>query len=405
MRIIHCADLHLGCCPEGNASRFEDFCSAFGAICRLTLEQRAQALVIAGDFFHQRSIEPNTLAAAVTHLTLLKEHQVTVIAIEGNHDKAFYSMRQSWMEYLNGAGLIRLLKPIYVENQPHLSPYAQEQGAIFLQDGVRFVGFGYLGGATRVRLESMRPQLSPYEGFTVGLLHTGVDNLRGLDLGAITSADLEPYRGLVDYFALGHVHTRWENGWAFNPGAPESVHLAESRNGEKGCYLIETQGKSFRAEYLPVPRRPVHCCSVDATNMAQEQVLSAALRAFSSAQPGDMGLMQLTGRASAPLELDTLKEALCRSLGLLLLEIRDETQSGQCGACGGHSFSLQELERRVMGQLAQERGKPACLGDLALTACGALLERQPPQQLYALLEAYLRQEAAGEEGETCALNP
>jgi len=50
---------------------------------------------------------------------------------------------------------------------------------------VRIVGFGFLGSTAKNRLASLCEELEPYEGYTVGLLHAGVDRLLGLDMGAI----------------------------------------------------------------------------------------------------------------------------------------------------------------------------------------------------------------------------
>ena len=400
MKFLHCADLHIGCCPDGNEVRFRDHCARFGELCDIAISRKADAFLIAGDLFHHRNIQPRTLQAAIEHLSRLKTASIPVIAIEGNHDKAFYTMGESWMQYLNSAGLISLLKVHYEDSQPRFAPYDGSTGSIHVVHGVRFVGFGYLGGSTRARLSHLSQQLPPFDGFTVGLLHTGVDNLRGLDLGAVTSEDLTPYRGLVDYFALGHVHTRYDNGWAFNPGAPECVHLGEARRGEKGAYWVETQDDhTFTTEFLPSLHRPVRYYAMDVTGLCEEAILNTAVKACEATQPGNMVSLFISGETPIPLNGSALREAIEAAYRPLVFEIRDET-----GSPGErreqHSLSLEELEQDVLKQMAQERGRAESVGALALTICNAILERQEPQALFSLLEAYLKEEPQ-QEGPVC----
>jgi len=402
MKFLHCADLHLGCDMNGAKERFFDYGAAFSRIVSRAIAERADALILAGDLFHQRSIDPRTLMLATKELARLKEANIAVFACEGNHDKALYRKEQSWLSYLNDAGYLSLLSPVYENAQPHLVPYDGKTGSVAYCCGVRIVGFGFLGSTAKNRLASLCEELEPYEGYTVGLLHAGVDRLLGLDMGAIRSMDLVGFSGLVDYFALGHVHTRYECGTCFNPGAPENVHITESRHGQKGYYVVETpaQGKAAAVTFVPYPHRPVCDQSLNVTGLDEPAILSAAESLFLSAEPGSMYLLALTGTRTSerPIDAEPIRERLRACNAPLLVEIQDRTAAK--GADGQSAAkTIPEIENSVMRALALEQGLPECAGGFALQLCESLLAQSPPDQLYALVESFCEQlDAAGAGG-------
>ena len=157
---LHCADLHLGCAQFNLSERYEDFFSAFSSVAQLAIARKVNAVLIAGDLFHHRSIDAETLLRASTILQSLKDAGIAIVSVEGNHDKAYYLERQSWQQYLCAQGLITLLKP---DSEPQwaLRDYDDVSGAILELDGCRIVGLGYLGGSTKQRLEELAPDLQP----------------------------------------------------------------------------------------------------------------------------------------------------------------------------------------------------------------------------------------------------
>lgn len=392
-KILHCADLHLGCCPDGNETRYRDFIAGFSRACDLAVGRNADALLIGGDFFHHRSIDPRTLRAAEEQLLRLKAAGIPVIAIEGNHDKAFYMTGHSWMEYLDKSGLLFLLKPLFdEEGRPHLTPYEKGKGAILTLGGVRFVGFGFLGASTRARLAMMEGELPSFEGFTVGMLHSGVDNLRGLDLGAVTGGDLMPWRDRVDLFALGHVHVRWENGWAFNPGAPENIHLGEGRK-EKGYHWIEITGEhAFTAEFIPSGGRPARYCTLDVTGLALSELPLKAVEACAGTEEGELLSLRLRGELPGMADGAAIREAIYEAYAPLMVEIKDETRDPAGSGWQGDGGDSAALEREVMLALAREQGFPEWYADAARALAEALTDRPSPESLYDLLAGILKEE-------------
>ncbi|WP_238473193.1 metallophosphoesterase family protein [Desulforamulus profundi] len=88
VKFIHCSDIHLGRQRLGGKLPDSDFAQALDWIVRYTIEQKADALLIAGDLYDSPSIQPPVLQQATACLKPLQEAGVPVFAIEGNHDRA-----------------------------------------------------------------------------------------------------------------------------------------------------------------------------------------------------------------------------------------------------------------------------------------------------------------------------
>ncbi|MFZ5975911.1 MAG: metallophosphoesterase family protein [Bacillota bacterium] len=273
---LHCADLHLGARPLGLEARFDDFGNAFERIVDHALESEVRFVLISGDFFHQRSINAATLGQALHALDRLRERSVPVYAIEGNHDAALYVDGESWMGFLNRQGYLRLLRPDADAAGSYLSEYDGASGCIAYAHGVRIVGLGYYFSASAKRMEQLAGQLPEYAGRTVLMLHSGVDRLLWQDANALSSSALSAFAGKVDYFALGHIHTRYEiPGGFYNPGAPEWVHIDEMKraNAEKGFYFVRISDGGAAAEFIPSTPRPVLFIDIQAQGNAGQSAL------------------------------------------------------------------------------------------------------------------------------------
>lgn len=242
MRFLHCADLHIG---SGGTEA--------GAACLCTLAQAAidgqvDAVLIAGDLFDRSVRCPEAENAVEYSLTCLRSAQIPVYCVCGNHD--FYGKGTECLLELHNRSLLHLLQPKLDETgELIISVYDGYHGCLAVADGVRIVGLGYLGDRTRERLVSASKQLAPYDGFTAVMLHTGI-YAGSLPVGGITRQDLQPFDGLVEYFALGHRHAREEHGNAYNPGSPCGMRMIDSKQ-EHGYYLVDVRGKEFKSIFVP----------------------------------------------------------------------------------------------------------------------------------------------------------
>ncbi len=244
MRFLHCADLHIG--SGGNEAAG---CDCLSRLADAAIAARVDAMLIAGDLFDRAARYPQAAEAAAPALARLRAAGVCTSAIEGNHD-ILNNKCPSCLALLHAEGLLYLLRPVYdTAGEPRLSEYDGKTGCIATVAGVRIAGFGFMGGATRARLKALTDLLAPYEGFTVGMLHSGVYPGGALPQGGIRPADIAACAGKVDYFALGHRHAREEHAQGFNPGSPNGVRLKDPL-AERGYYIVDVQGKVFRAEFV-----------------------------------------------------------------------------------------------------------------------------------------------------------
>ncbi|NET52509.1 MAG: hypothetical protein F6K09_28645 [Merismopedia sp. SIO2A8] len=128
-RFLHLADIHLGFDRYDNRTRSQDFFRAFyDALETYAIAESVDFVLIAGDLFEHRLIQPSTLNQAQICLKYLQDANIPVIAIEGNHDNRPYGTKTSWLRYLAEWGLLTFLEPGDVEaGHPLFSHWDQEQ--------------------------------------------------------------------------------------------------------------------------------------------------------------------------------------------------------------------------------------------------------------------------------------
>lgn len=258
-RFLHVADVHLGYDRYDNPQRSRDFFWAFqDALQRYAIEAAVDFVLIAGDLFEHRHIHPATLNQAQLCLEQLREANIPVLAIEGNHDHCPYGTKTSWLRYLADWEYLILLEPDEDATGDHglLSPWdpAEHRGGyIDLPCGVRVVGSHWYGAAAPqmiAKLAAALQNLPAGPDYTVMMFHHGLEGQISRYTGALRYEDLLPLKQAgVDYLALGHIHKSYTmEGWIFNPGAVEANSVAESRDQiSRGVYLVELNEAGIHA--------------------------------------------------------------------------------------------------------------------------------------------------------------
>ncbi|MEM3341228.1 MAG: exonuclease SbcCD subunit D, partial [Thermoplasmata archaeon] len=276
IRFAHVADFHLGYEQYGLEQRHQDFATAFYQAARKTVELGLKVMLVAGDLFHVRNLNPKTLTQAVSVLKYLREEGVLVIAVEGNHDTPGYD-GFSWFDYLQAEGYLLLLSPVYEEGKVSFGlPYKIETevagrpsdragrklpegrvGCVEL-NGCCIYGVGYLGASLNTLLPSIVDAIKAddYKGPKVLLMHAGVEgfipHLTGLNATA-----LNELRKAVDYLALGHIHIGYGvDNFAYNPGAVEPANISEF-DREQGLLEVsfDASASPDGQRYVPVVKR------------------------------------------------------------------------------------------------------------------------------------------------------
>ena len=272
MKLVHAADLHLGRRRLEGRLPDKDFAEAFAFIARTAIAEAADAFVLAGDLFDRAQVEPPHLRQAQQVLAQLKAARIPIIAIEGNHDKAFiHSADPTWLQYLAEDDLLILLRTAFDATGPLMKKWQNPTtgGAWIDLGGVRFVGAGYLGAATPHKVREIAARLEP-DHTHVLLLHAGPEYFTG-EGGGFSKEDLEVLRQKVCYLALGHIHRPMLHGdWACNPGSPENCDVREAATaGERGFAVVEIDParpqKPLSVQIRSNPRRECHRLVLDCT--------------------------------------------------------------------------------------------------------------------------------------------
>src|SRR5437762_2734534 len=85
MKFLHIADVHLGCTRYQLAESPRDFFDAWiDVIRRYAIGENVDFVIMCGDFFHKRSVPPETMNYAVEGLTELKNAGIPVVTIAEN---------------------------------------------------------------------------------------------------------------------------------------------------------------------------------------------------------------------------------------------------------------------------------------------------------------------------------
>ncbi|MEZ4357949.1 MAG: DNA repair exonuclease [Eubacteriales bacterium] len=244
MKFIHLADIHLGKYQNSKSERYIDFFTAFEKIIDYTIEKKADFIVCAGDFFDTKMINATTLNKSVNLLSRLKEAGIPFYATEGNHDRAYYLEKDSWLCYLSDNGFINLLKPDLTPDGADIS------NAILETDDYRIIGLGYNGAATKKRIEEFTSSVDKANKFTVILLHAALIGQIAEDMAGVEKEQLLSLAGKGSYLALGHIHKHYSIENIYNPGSIEYVSIEEAKRGDKkGFLFIDTDSG---VEFIPV---------------------------------------------------------------------------------------------------------------------------------------------------------
>ena len=235
-RFLHAADIHLDSPLQKLASY--DLAPvelirgasrrALASMVDLAIEQRVDAVLIAGDLYDGNWHDQNTGLHFVQQASRLIDSGITVWVIRGNHD-AENVMTTSLPLPTNPDGSSIMLSAAKVETRVLGDAALAVHGRSF---------------ATRSVTENLSLDYPPpVPGMAnIGMLHTSLAGAEGHDTYSPCTADYLTGKQ-YDYWALGHVHTRANHAIDDGrvpivfPGNVQGRHIREC--GEKGCMIVD----------------------------------------------------------------------------------------------------------------------------------------------------------------------
>lgn len=371
MRFMHIADIHLGNQQYGLRERFDDFSRVFLHLTDQAVARQVDFVLLAGDLFEKRAVEPLAMRVAIAGLTQLQEAEIPVLAVEGNHERAFYQEQTSWMDFLDALGYLKLLSPTFESGAARLLPHGPDGGAyVDLPGGVRVYGLKYYGASTNTAVQTLAEGLAEQDhshlAYTIVMLHAGLEGQLA-QMGRLRYEDVALLRPYADYVALGHIHKPYIiDNWIYNPGSPETCSMTETSWPQRGYLLVDLEpdhNPKHRAALLAPERRPFHRFEVavdalmaPAAVYEQVEVLIRRESPTVSVTPRPVVEVALTGTLPFnryDLDLDTIRRLVEAAWNPLMTRVRNLSRPGEFDIQIEEQSSRPELERSIVQELLE----------------------------------------------------
>ena len=372
MKFLHIADVHLGCTRYHLPESPKDFFYAWhDVLTRYAIDEKVDFVIMAGDFFHKRNVEPQAMNHAIAGLKLLQEHNIPFIGIEGNHDQHTNDTDFSWLRSLSNWGFLKLLEPSTdADGKPALAEWDGYSGSFIDVGNARIFGSHWYGASGNVAIPMLTELIKKNrrEGaFHILMLHTDVEGHQTHPIPALTIANLKELKSVTDYVALGHTHKVFEiDNWAFNPGSLEVTNIEEAKE-IRGAFLVEV-GESNQVSATHVKdykQRPFKRMSFDVSGYAETtEITEKLLREVQNkidvhadaSIPQPIIEITLRGHLGFPnslLEIPRIRDEVKEMLNALHVRIRNHSAPIEYAVAADVSEDItrEKLERRVVEDL------------------------------------------------------
>lgn len=234
LKFLHIADIHLDTSfyakKQALRTKLRDGIRiAFSNAVKLCINERVDALLIAGDLFDNDKLSFKTEQFLINEFNRLKQKDISVFYATGNHDPGHLSYRANSIKWPDNVYIFKedKIEIIEVKNDNNDVKY-------------KIISCGHKTnneGRNLVKKFPYKEGASPH----IGLLHTMVTNVKGAEKHdrylPCSKEDLVARQ--YDYWALGHIHKRQkicEEKEIYYPGNIQGRNPKET--GRKGGILI-----------------------------------------------------------------------------------------------------------------------------------------------------------------------
>lgn len=319
MKIIHCADVHLGSRMRANLDeskakiRRNEVLNTFLKMIDYAAENNVRAILIAGDLFDTARITVSVRKSVES--AIRSQSTIDFYLLRGNHD---------------ASGFLDALEK--VPENLHLFGDEWTRYILNPESGGNVVLYG--AELSERNSASIYSSLVPdYDCFNIVLLH-GQQN-EYVSKNRAENISLGQLRGKgIDYLALGHVHEYHSEAldkrgtWVYS-GCLEGRGYDEC--GEHGFVLLDVdeQARTFISRFVPFASRTIHLTEVDVTGCRDTAEMADRIRGelldgrFANR---DMVKAVLTGRL--PISCDKNMDFLEQNLSELFFDLKLEDKTG-----------------------------------------------------------------------------
>lgn len=407
--------------------RRKDFARAWiDVVQRYAIQQEVDFMLVAGDFFDKPNIDPQAMNQAMAGLKLLKDANIPVVVIEGNHDKhpsisefqqKIHTRTHSWLRSLSEWELIYLLEPTFdEEGKVVLKAWNEDDqtGSYIDIAGARIFGSYWYGANMKffipILLDCLR-SVRDENQFNILMLHTDIEGHVNHRLPALPIETFKELKTLVDYVALGHTHKHFViDNWAFNPGSLEACKIDEYTE-ERGVFLVEVgEKKNIKATHLrDYVQRPFQRLSFDVSGALDEtkvhegvmDVIEREARIYNpdSNEPEPIIEITLRGHLGFPnskLNLRKMREDAQAKTGALHIMLKNHSVPVEYATDVGVDAQTprHERERRIIENLIMQdnryKTRMVEMADVIVESKRMVLSGESPEKILELIQEKLK---------------
>ena len=419
MKFLHIADVHLGCTRYQLAESPRDFFDAWiDVLQRYAIDEKVDFVIMCGDFFHKRSVPPETMNYAVEGLTMMREAGIPVISIEGNHDQKHTDNEFSWLRSLSSWGLTKLLEPIAVAGKFEYTPWNEDlkKGGYIDIGRARIFGSDWYGASGNWAIPMLTEAIKANRrdgAFHILMLHTDVEGHQVHPIPALSMDALKELKSAVEYVGLGHTHKHYEiDNWAFNPGSIEVTNISEFRE-TRGAFIVEVDDEnSVAAKHVDEYHyRPFQQITFPVTGYSDAKDITADLldkiktegRHAEHGKPKPIIEISLRGQLGFPnslLEMQKIRDEVKSLTDALHVRIKNHTVPADYLETPDEADDpgREQLERRVIDDLVfrdnRYKARSEAISDAVIGAKRMALGDEPVEKIaeFIALKAVLSSE-------------
>jgi DNA repair exonuclease SbcCD nuclease subunit len=236
MLFAHIADTHLGYRQFNLEERERDFYRSFhDAVDKMILEG-VELVIHAGDLFDEPRPPIRALVEAKKGIVKLRKKGIKVVMVPGNHDMIMRKGSMAPHAIFDGVDILTIENPYVVVDDVFIGgvPYLSKSYKDILLEKINALG----------------KEASEYNR-RILVLHQGIDKYLPFE----HEVEIGELPKTFDYYALGHVHSRveegYEGGWLCYSGSTEIWRPEEARDWEKnGKGFLISDTENFRPKRI-----------------------------------------------------------------------------------------------------------------------------------------------------------
>ena len=266
VKFAHLADVHLGGWKQEpmQALNFDSFKKSID----MCLVANLDFILVAGDLFDSAYPPIEILKETFEQFKRIKEAGIPCFIIAGSHD---YSVSgKTFLDVLEKAGFCKNVfdaekREVGGEDQIFLNPHIHQNIAFY----------GYPGRKSGLEVPEIRKiKLNDSPGmFKIFMLHTTIDRVVGsLPIDSIESAKLPK----ADYYALGHIHVRYNQEGFVYPGPVFPNNFKELEDLRQGSFVLVDTEANEQVQFIKIPTKEIEHFNLEYEDglEATEQILS-----------------------------------------------------------------------------------------------------------------------------------